>query len=194
MGLIGRLTGNVDPLVSTASLIALVVAWNAPFYPLYVWAVAGAGGMPWALATTASLPFFGAVPFVARRFPLAARIMLPLVGTINTAWCSVLLGQAAGEELFLIPCGMIAVLLFRPRERLLMAVVAAAPLAAHLLLAGRYPVPPHVYTVAQYASLTSMNAISVAMLTAFVGFLFAGVLAQSEKTQNRQTGAPAQRG
>jgi hypothetical protein len=117
---------------------------------------------------------------VAHRFPLAARIMLPVVGTVNTAWCSVLLGQAAGEELFLIPCGMIAVLLFRPRERLLMTAVALTPLAAHWLLAGHYPVPAHVYTASQYAALASMNAISVAMLTGFVGIVFSGVLAEAE--------------
>jgi hypothetical protein len=181
MGLIGRITHNPDPLVAAASLIALVVAWNAPFYPLYVWAVAGAGGMPWAVLTAASLPFFGAIPFVARRSPLAARILLPVVGTVNTAWCSVLLGQAAGEELFLIPCVMIAVLLFRPGERLLMGVVALTPLAMHWLLAGHYPAPPHVYTAAQYAGLVSMNAISVGMLTGFVGILFSGLLAEAEE-------------
>lgn len=193
-GLFSRIVGHNDPLVGAANLIALVVAWNAPLYPLYVWWVAGAGGMPWALLTGCSLPFFGSILLVSRRFPLAARAMLPTVGTANTVWCSVIMGQAAGEELFLLPCGMIAALLFRPNERVLMLAVTSVPLLTHLLLAGHYPVPPHIYTGAQYDALRSMNIISVGMLTAFVGIVFSGVLAQSEQAHDQQPRPPAQRG
>ena len=41
-GLFSRIVGHNDPLVGAANLIALVIAWNAPLYPLYVWWVAGA--------------------------------------------------------------------------------------------------------------------------------------------------------
>ncbi len=181
--LIGKITSHADPLVESTNTLALVVAWNAPFYPLYVLWVAGGGGMPWALLTGCSLPFFAAVLIVSRRFPLAARILFPVIGTINVAFCSVVLGEAAGEEIFLFACTVIAALAFRPHERLVMLCVAALPLGVHLALAGHYPIPPHIYTPAQYARLRSMNVISVTMLIILVGMVFSNARARLETTR-----------
>jgi hypothetical protein len=40
---------------------------------------------------------------------------------------------------------------------------------------GHMPSPPHVYTAPQYAHLLNMNAASVAVLIAFLGYLFARI-------------------
>ncbi len=164
-----------------AKLVALVVAWNTPFYPLYVWWVAGSGGMPWALLTVCSFPFFAGIYLIARWSSLAARIALPLVGVCNTIFCTWLLGEPAGEQLFLLPCATLGAMLFHPRERVAMLGLAALPLVAFVALQGRYPAPPHLYTAEQYRALLSMNAISVGCLTIFLGVVFARRLASAPK-------------
>jgi hypothetical protein len=168
---------NNDPLAAVGNLVALVLAGNGPFYPLYVALVADAGGMPWLLLSALSFPFFLIVPAIARRHPRLGRIALSLVATINTVFCTWLLGEAAGTELFLLPCAMLASLLFRPSERLLMLLLAGLPVAAYLLLHGHYGAPPHLYSPQAYAALFSMNAVSAAMITIFMGIVFSGLFA-----------------
>ena len=168
-----RLIAHPDDLTATANLVAVIVAWNTPFYPLYVWWAAGSSGMPWALASLCSAPFFLAVPFLSRRSALAARVALPLVGTANTVFCTWVFGESAGEQLFLLPCITLGAMLFRPGERLAMLGLAVLPLVAFVGLQGRYPPPPFRYAPEQYAALLSMNAISVGCLTVFLGILFA---------------------
>ena len=146
---LGRAIGHPDGLAATANLVAVVIAWNTPFYPLYVWWAAGPSGMPWALLSLCSLPFFLAVPVIARRSSLAARVALPLVGTANTVFCTWLLGEAAGEQLFLLPCAALGAMLFRPAERAPMLILSVLPLVAFLALQGRYPAPPHLSAGAQ---------------------------------------------
>ena len=170
---LSRAIGHPDGKTATANLVALVVAWNTPLYPLYVWWAAGSSGMPWALLSLSSLPFFLAVPVIARRSSLAARMALPLVGTVNTLFCTWLLGEAAGEQLFLLPCVTLGAMLFRPTERAPMLFLSVLPVVAFLALQGRYPAPPHLYDAAQYHALLSMNALSVGCLTVFLGLLFA---------------------
>jgi hypothetical protein len=181
-----RYAANDDPLAAAGNLIAVVVAWNTPFYPLYVGWVAGWQGMPWALLSWCSLPFFAAVPAVARRSPLAGRVILPVVGTVNTLFCTWVFGTAAGEQLFLLACIMIAALLFRPRERLVMLATAGFPMLAYWLLEDRFPAPPHRYDAVSEAGLTSMNAASVACLIVFVGIVISSRSAEAE--QGRQLG------
>jgi hypothetical protein len=91
--------------------------------------------------------------------------------------------QRRGEEIFLFACTVIAALAFRPHERLVMLCVAALPLGVHLALAGHYPIPPHIYTPAQYAKLRSMNVISVTMLIILVGMVFSNARARLETTR-----------
>ncbi|NVN85990.1 MAG: hypothetical protein HXX15_07850 [Rhodopseudomonas sp.] len=168
---------NNDPLAAVGNLVALVLAGNGPFYPIYVVLVAGADGMPWLLLTALSFPFFLIVPAIARRHPRLGRIALSLVATINTVFCTWLLGEASGTELFLLPCAMLASLLFRPGERLLMLILAGLPVVAYLLLHGRYAAPVHLYPPESYAALFSMNAVSAGMITIFMGIVFSGLLA-----------------
>lgn len=54
-----------DPLAGAAATVALVVAGNQPFYPLYLHAIAGWAAWPVWL-TLLSTPFFLLVPAAAR--------------------------------------------------------------------------------------------------------------------------------
>ena len=120
-------------------LVALVLAGNAPFYPLYVIALAGSDGMPWLLMTLLAFPVFLMVPAIARRHPLAGRITLSLAGTIHTVSCSWVLGEKSGTERFLIPCVALAGLLFGVGERIwmLLLLVGFVLLARRLGVANR---------------------------------------------------------
>ena len=101
-----------DPLAKVAATVALVVASNQPFYPLYLHAIVGKQAWP-AWLTLLTTPLFLAVPAVARRHPLAGRAMLPIVGIVNTVFCVKLIGLATAVELFLLPCILLAAILFR---------------------------------------------------------------------------------
>jgi hypothetical protein len=170
---------NTDPLAATGNLVALVLAGNGPFYPLYVAFVAGLGGMPWLLLTLLSFPFFLAVPALARVHSRLGRVALSLFATGNTVFCTWLLGEPSGVELFLLPCAALSSLLFRPSERLLMLPLAGLPVVAWLFLHGQYHAPPHTYQAAEYAGLLSMNAFSAAMITIFIGIVFSRLFADA---------------
>jgi hypothetical protein len=170
---LAQITANPDSLTRTGNFLALVLAWNAPFYPLYVWFLAGNASMPSALLTACSLPVMAAVPAMSRRSGLGGRAMLCLAGTANTVWCTWVLGEPAGVALFLLPCIMLAVLLFRASEWPVYAPLVALPIACGWFLPGHFAPPPHVYTPAQYGHLLNMNAASVAVLIAFIGYQFA---------------------
>jgi hypothetical protein len=170
---LARLTAHPDKLTETGNFIALVLAWNAPFYPFYIWLIAGAAALPASLLTALSLPVMAVVPAVSRRSGLAGRALLCLAGTGNSVWCSWVLGEPAGVALFLLPCIMLAALLFRASEWPVYAPLAALPLACGWFMPGHMPPPPHVYTAEQYSHLLNMNAASVGILIAFLGYLFA---------------------
>jgi hypothetical protein len=172
-------TMHPDPLVAAGNLIAVVVAWNQPFYPLYLYFLVGKD-IGVSFFTFLSTPFFIAVPAVARRHSLAGRALLPLTGMANTVMCAKLFGEASGVELFLAPCIMIAAMLFRRSERLVMLALVASGLLAYVGLHGRYGAPYHLYSGEQYARLFSLNALSVGTLTAFVGLAFANAIAEIE--------------
>jgi hypothetical protein len=165
---------NPDPFAEAGNIVALVLAGNGPFYPAYIVLLAGSAGMPWLLLTMCAFPFFLAVPALSRRSPLLGRIVLALTATINTVFCTWVLGLQSGTELFLLPCATLAGLLFRPSERLLMLVLAGLPVAAWLLLHDRYGAPPYLYPPEAYSALFSMNAVSAGMISIFLGIVFAG--------------------
>lgn len=173
-----------DPLAAAGNLVALVLAGNAPFYPLYVAMVAGTGGLPWLLMAMCSLPFFALVPALARNYPLLGRIALSLTSTGNTVFCTWLIGEPAGIELFLLPCATLSSLLFRRSERLLMLALAGLPVAVYFFLHGRYGAPPHIYRADEYAGLLSMNAISAGMISIFIGIVFSGLFAAPDERKD----------
>lgn len=161
-----------DPLTSASVTTAWVVTLNKPFYPLYVWWVAGSGVWT-SMFTLVALPAFAALPYVARRWPLAARAGLPLVGVADTALSTQLFGQNSGVEAFFVPCAALAALSFTPAEawtsRALTALVFLVFVAMHLAApAGVYPWP-----LGEVAALSKLNLLSAASLTAFVGLRFA---------------------
>jgi len=172
-----RYADNPDALAKIAGTVALVVASNQPFYPLYLYAIVGKQAWP-AWLTLLTTPFFLAVPAVARRHPLAGRAMLPIVGVVNTVFCVKLIGLPTAVELFLLPCILLAAILFRTSERLAMIPVLLVPFAAYFLLDSRLGVPLQTFDADSYASIVALHAVSVASLTALIGFMFASILSE----------------
>lgn len=167
-----------DPLAAASNLIALIVAFNQPFYPLYIhWLVGDDHGA--SLITFVSTPFFLAVPAVARLSSLAGRAMLPLVGILNTLASAQTFGAASGVELFLFPCAMIAGMSLRQSERATMVAIIAAALAGFVLLHDRAIAANTLFSAAQYARFLSLNVWSVAGLTVFVALRYSSALSAS---------------
>ena len=162
---------NPDPLAAFANTVALVVAGNQPFYPLYLHAIVGRSAWPiW--ITLITMPVFAAIPALARRSSLLGRSMLPIIGTANGVLAVKLIGVDTGVELFLLPCVLLATILFRPGERLVMLVVLAFPFAAYFLLDPGIGSPLATYSASEYRSILSMHAFSVACLFTLMGYAF----------------------
>ncbi|PZN99418.1 MAG: hypothetical protein DCF30_11770 [Hyphomicrobiales bacterium] len=169
-----------DPRVAMANFFALLVASNQPFYPLYLYWTVGPeiGPSVWTFLST---PFFLAVPALARRNALAGRALLPIAGIANTLLSAKVFGVASGVEIFLVPCAVLALLIFRPHERW----IAAFPLAgfcflAYLLFHDAYGAPFHLYSEAEYAALLRLNMLSAGGLTAFTALSVSTLLADAE--------------
>ena len=177
--LVSAYIANDQPHAAAGNKVAMVLAGNVPFYPLYVVGLAGSDGMPYLLMTLLVFPFFLLVPAISRRRPRLGRATLSLAGLANTVFCTWLLGESSGTELFLIPCITLASLLFGAGERAIMLVLAALPLGAYVLLHGHYGTPPYRYGDEGYRALLSMNAISVGTLSIFLGIVFSGSSAAS---------------
>lgn len=158
-------------------MVALVVVWNQPFYPLYVYWSVGPAIAPTFL-TFLSTPFFLAVPWLSRVNGLAGRVMLPVVGIVNTMLSAKAFGVESGVEIFLIPCALIAMVFFRPSERLVAFGLAGLALLVFVGFRGAYGEPIHTYTSVEYAGFLKLNAVSAGALTAFVGLLAANVVAR----------------
>ena len=175
---IGAYAHSDDPLAAASNAIALVVAFNQPFYPLYIrWLVGDDHGA--SLITFLSTPLFLAVPAVARRSSLAGRAMLPLVGILNTSASALALGAASGVELFLCPCAMIAGMSLRVSERLAMLGILGLTLGVFALLHARAVAASTLFAAADYSRFLSLNVWSVAGLTAFVALRYSSALAAS---------------
>jgi hypothetical protein len=169
-----------DPLTNAANWVAIVVAWNQPFYPLYLWAVVG-GDKVWpAFLTFLSTPFFLAVPAVAKRHSLAARIMLPVTGIANGIVSAKAFGVGSGVEIFLIPCALLGAALFRPTERATGLAVVALSAAAYLVPARVFGQSLADYSAADNTGMAGLNAASAAVLVVFIGLLLSGAVATSE--------------
>src|SRR6201994_4925606 len=140
-----------DPLAALANTVALVVAGNQPFYPLYLHAIVGRAAWP-AWITLITMPLFAAVPAVARRNSLMGRAMLPVIGTANGILAVKLIGIDTGVELFLMPCVLLATILFRPGERFVMLVVLAFPFAAYFIFDRNTGTPLATYSAGEYRS------------------------------------------
>ena len=122
---------NQDCLAKAAGIISLTVASNQPFYPLYLHAIIGTAAWPawWTLLST---PFFIAVPGLARRNSFLGRALLPLAGIANTVLCVKLFGRETAVEIFLIPCLLLSVFLFRSNERIATLLLTALSIASYV--------------------------------------------------------------
>lgn len=171
MGFIRRYAASDDPRIALANLTALVLAWNTPFYPLYLIGAGGAAMMPGAWLTLLSFPFFLAIPWLTGRAPVLGRVALLAAGTVNTIWCTWLLGAESGTELFLFPCITLGGLLFARAERFTLIVAMLAPLVLGVAAHGHYPASPFACANAACGSILWMNGLSVAILLVFFGFV-----------------------
>lgn len=167
-----------DPRVAAANYISLLVASNQPFYPIYVWWLVGDVGP--ALYTFLSTPFFLAVPALARRSAIAGRALLPLAGIGNTLLCAKLFGVQSAVEVFLIPCAVLAALLFRPTERMVGLPIVGLAFLSFLVLHGRYGIPVVAYGALEYEALMRLNAVSASALTVLTAIVFSNMLAKAE--------------
>ena len=162
-----------DPKVAATNWVAILVALNQPFYPLYIRGFVGDDG--WASALTfLSTPFFAAIPAVSRRASLAGRAMLPLVGAANTMLTAKAFGSASGVELFLFPCAMAAAMAFRARERATLLTVLGLIAGAFLILHDRMGPPLHAFSAEEAARFLTINIWSAAGLTLLIALQFSG--------------------
>ena len=173
-----------DPLTRASNRLALILAANQPFYPLYVWWITGK--MDAALALTfISTPFFLASPWVTKRLSAARRLYFPAVGALNTFFCASVFGAASGVELFLAPCLVIAALSCRATERRALAVFVVALLGAFILLHGRFGSPDFLSGREHYQALLSLNAYSAATLCAIAVWMFSAKGARAGVTPTK---------
>lgn len=170
-----------DPRVAAANAIALLVASNQPFYPLYVWWLVSDTIWP-TFVTFGSMIFFLAVPAMSRLDGRAGRALLPLTGIANTVLCAKVFGVDSAVEIFLIPCAVLALVLFRPSERPTAFALAGLAAAAYLILPDFYGAPAVVYSPEEYDSFARLNVMSAAALTALVALWFSGLLAEAEES------------
>lgn len=180
-----------DPRVAVANLIAMVLAWNTPFYPLYLLGAAGAAMQPGAWLTLAIFPVFLVVPAVTRRWPLPGRVLLAAAGLANTVWCTWLLGEGSGTQLFLLPCIFLAAIIFRQAERRALLSLLALPVIAGLTLHARYPSSPFACHAAICENVVWLNAFSVALLCSFLGLIIARMLSNADMMVSVPGRAPA---
>lgn len=165
-----------DPLTAAANWIALVVAWNQPFYPLYLWAIVDGDKVVPSFLTFLSTPFFLAVPAVSKRHPMAVRIMLPLTGIANGIVSAKAFGVGSGVEIFLLPCALIGAALFRPSERTVGLAIVALCAVVYFIPNRLYGSPLADYTAADNAGMVGLNALSAATLVVFIGLLLSGAI------------------
>ncbi|MGV4792026.1 hypothetical protein [Rhizobium sp. F40D2] len=165
---------SLDPLTRATVAVAWVIAANKPFYPVYVWYLVG-NGVAASLGTLIAAPFFLAIPLLARRSPLAARIALPLVGTVDTLFETKLFGQSSGTELFFAACILLVSLSFREHEKWWQRGMTVLVFALFILSRRYVGSPLHIWADADLAVLFDLNAFAVASLMAFVTLRYAGV-------------------
>ena len=157
-----------DPLVAASNAIAFLVACNLPLYPLTLWLATGANTVPTFL-TALNTPVFLAVPLVSRRSALMGRVLLVVVGTVNSFISTKVTGQASGAEVYLVPCFLTAAFVFRRSERRVSWALLVLISAALFWLHGRLGEAIQPWATDDYAVLIRVNAVSAALLTAFVG-------------------------
>lgn len=178
---IGAYAAHPDPRAAIGNTIAFVIVSNQPFYPLYLlWAVTPM--VTPSYITFLSTPLFAAVPAVMRRNSLLGRALLLVAGIGNTLLCRFAFGAGSGVEVFLFPCLMLALMLFRRAELAFALAFAALAFVAYLLPAALLGAPLHLYEPSEYAAMQRLNFLSAASLTALIGWLVSARLDRISQT------------
>jgi hypothetical protein len=172
---IAAYAANPDPRVAGCNTIALLVASNQPFYPVYVYFAVSRQIAP-TLLTFLSTPFFLAIPAISRRSPLFGRALLPLTGLANVLVSAKAFGSASGVAMFIVPCALIAAAFFRPSERIFAVALIAMALATFLGIDSHSSDPVHVYSPTEYSAFVRLNALSASALATFLGLMFSGLM------------------
>jgi MASE7 protein len=159
-----------DPLVEAGNWVALTVGSHLPFWPLYIFWAAGWEAIPSALLTATMTPVFLAVPLLARWNGLWARIATPVFGITNTVFTIWILGINSGTEVFLVPCGALAAVIFRRTERLLMLGLTMLPLVVWYLLQLYPPTALHQYSAIVAREILVLNVFSIGILIVLFGW------------------------
>lgn len=165
---------QTDPLTQATVTITWVIIANKPFYPLYVWWLVGQGVGTSAL-TLVSIPFFLSIPLIARRSPFFARLALPLIGTLDTVFETIIFGKASATLLFLAPCMALVLVSFYAAEKWWQRGLACFIFACFAISWWVNKDPVFPWNGEQLATLLSINAFAVASLMAFIGLRYAGV-------------------
>ncbi len=163
-----------DPLTQATVTVAWLIVLNKPLYPLYVWYLVGTGVMA-SLGSVIAAPLFLAVPLIARYSSLAARVALPLIGTVDTLFETKLFGTASGTELFLGACILLVALSFRTGEIWYQRAAAAFVFLAFVLSRKWIGEPLHDWSGDELAVLLNLNAVAVASLTTFITLRYGGI-------------------
>jgi hypothetical protein len=172
---IAAYAANPDPRVAGCNTIALLVASNQPFYPLYVYFAVSRQIAP-PLLTFLSTPFFLAIPAISRRSPVFGRALLPLTGLANVLVSVKAFGAASGVAMFIVPCALIAAAFFRPSERVFAFALLALALAVFLGIDSPVLAPLHTYSHTEYAAFVRLNALSASALVALLGLVLSGLV------------------
>jgi hypothetical protein len=175
-----------DPLTAVANLLGVILASNQPFYPLYFYAAVGESAWP-AWVALFSAPFFAAVPAIARVNLVAGRAALVVIGVFNTAVVSLAMGAPSATQLFFFPCVFLSVMLFRPTERLLTALLLALTAFCYFALSGATIAALVAFSPDQYHAIAGINALSAATLSAFAAYLISQQLEQESEPADLDT-------
>ena len=95
----------------------------------------------------------------------------------NILFAVTLIGAQAGLAVLFIPCGAIAAILFRDRERPVMLAMVALAMAGWLVTNS---MGPDVFSPSEYASLQRLNAMSAIGLCGVIGIALSGALRRIE--------------
>jgi hypothetical protein len=163
-----------DPVTEATVTIAWVIFLNKPFYPVYVWYLVG-NGVVASLGTLLSAPLFLAIPFLAKRSSLAARIALPMIGTLDTLFETKLFGPASGTELYFAACIMLVALSFREEEKWQQRGMAILVFVVFIVSRNLIGAPLNVWSASELETLFNLNAFAVASLLAFIALRYAGI-------------------
>jgi len=173
-----------DPLTEASNWVAITIGSHLPFWPLYVFWAAGWEALPTALLTAAMTPVFLALPLLSRRHGLAGRIAMPFCGVVNTVFTLWVLGMNSGTEVFLLPCGALAALIFRRSERLWMLALTFLPLAVWYVL-QEYPLTAlHQYNAAAARDMQILNGCSVGLLIVLFGWFQVDIYRKMEARED----------